>query len=172
VAIKDSPNEVSRRTFLAQGIGASIAFLAALIGIPAIGAAVGPALKRTDSSWVELGKASSFPEGVPTSVEFGLSIKDGWIQTTETKAVWVLRDQNKYTVYNGRCTHLGCAYHWDAAKAQFLCPCHGGVFSKEGTVLGGPPPRSLDPMPTRVQGDTLQVQYMNFRLGTPERVAS
>ena len=37
------------------------------------------------------------------------------------------------------CPHLGCKVHYEAARGEFLCPCHGGVFEKNGTAIAGPP---------------------------------
>ncbi len=37
------------------------------------------------------------------------------------------------------CPHLGCKVHYDPAQGRFLCPCHGGVFEKDGTAIAGPP---------------------------------
>jgi cytochrome b6-f complex iron-sulfur subunit len=37
------------------------------------------------------------------------------------------------------CPHLGCKVHWEEEKREFLCPCHGGVFAKDGKALAGPP---------------------------------
>lgn len=37
------------------------------------------------------------------------------------------------------CPHLGCKVHYEAGAGQFVCPCHGGVFGKDGTALAGPP---------------------------------
>ena len=37
------------------------------------------------------------------------------------------------------CPHLGCKVHYEAGKRQFVCPCHGGVFEKDGTAVAGPP---------------------------------
>ena len=37
------------------------------------------------------------------------------------------------------CPHLGCKVHYEAAKGHFLCPCHGGVFEKDGIAIAGPP---------------------------------
>lgn len=37
------------------------------------------------------------------------------------------------------CPHLGCKVRWDEAEGGFLCPCHAGLFSKEGKALRGPP---------------------------------
>jgi len=42
------------------------------------------------------------------------------------------------------CTHLGCIVAWQEQAKEFLCPCHGGRFSAEGKVLGGPPPKPLE----------------------------
>jgi nitrite reductase/ring-hydroxylating ferredoxin subunit len=37
------------------------------------------------------------------------------------------------------CPHLGCKVRWDDAERGFVCPCHGGFFSKEGKAMRGPP---------------------------------
>jgi quinol---cytochrome c reductase iron-sulfur subunit, bacillus type len=170
----DSPVDAgvtARRTFLAQIIGACMAFLAALLGIPALGASIGPALKREDAEWISVGSPDSFPEGVPKAVNVTVVQRDGWIETNTVKGIWVVRQaDNVFTAFNGRCTHLGCAYSWQTDQHQFGCPCHAGVFGVDGTVLAGPPPRPLDTLPTRIRGSELEVQMQDFRLGTPEKV--
>jgi nitrite reductase/ring-hydroxylating ferredoxin subunit len=40
-----------------------------------------------------------------------------------------------------RCTHLGCRL--ECQGREFICPCHGGRFSLQGTVLAGPPGQDL-----------------------------
>ena len=147
-----------------------VAFLGVLLGVPAVGAAVGPALKREDTEWLSLGSPDVFQDGMPKAVNLTVVRRDGWIESTEVKGVWVVRRSgNQFAVYNGRCTHLGCAYNWQADQHQFACPCHAGVFGVDGKVLAGPPPRPLDVLETRVEGADLQVQYQDFRLGTPEK---
>jgi len=37
------------------------------------------------------------------------------------------------------CPHLGCKVHYDGAQGKFICPCHGGIFEKDGTAIAGPP---------------------------------
>jgi menaquinol-cytochrome c reductase iron-sulfur subunit len=163
-------DEASRRTFLAQVIAACVAFLAALLGIPAVGAVVGPALKREEAEWLSLGNIETFPLGVPRAVNLTLVGRDGWIETTTIKGVWVVRQPgDQFTVFNGRCTHLGCAYSWQADQHQFACPCHAGVFGVDGNVLAGPPPRALDALLTQIVGSEVQAQYLDFRLGTNEK---
>jgi Rieske Fe-S protein len=165
------PGETGRRTFLAQVIAACAAFLAALLGIPAIGAAIGPALKHEENEWLALGSPSSFPVGVPKAVNVTVANRDGWIETTTVKGVWVVRQaDDSFVVYNGRCTHLGCAYNWQTEQQQFACPCHAGVFGIDGNVLAGPPPRPLDMLPTRIEDGELQTQLQDYRLGVSAKV--
>jgi quinol---cytochrome c reductase iron-sulfur subunit, bacillus type len=170
VASADAAGDASRRTFLAQVIGACLAFLATLLGIPAIGATIAPALKRQEPEWLALGSPDTFEEGVPKTVNLTVVSRDGWIETTSVKGVWVVRQPgNQFAVFNGRCTHLGCAYSWQTDQHQFACPCHAGVFGIDGRVLAGPPPRALDQLQTRIEGGDLQAQYEDFRLGTTDQ---
>ena len=106
-------------------------------------------------------------------VTFGATKADGYLHTTAPRAVWVLRTaSDRFTVYNGRCTHLGCLVNHRSADRTFVCPCHGGVFGvDDGAVHDGPPPRGLDPLTIRLDGDTLMVQHQDFLVGVPERVA-
>jgi Rieske Fe-S protein len=163
--------ETSRRTFLAQVIGACLAFVLTVLGIPAIGAAVGPAFKREEAEWLSLGNPDGFEVGVPKAVNLTVVSRDGWIETTLVKGTWVVRDSDaQFMVFNGRCTHLGCAYSWQAAQHQFACPCHAGVFALDGRVLTGPPPRGLDLLESRVEAGELQVRFQDFRLGISDRL--
>jgi Rieske Fe-S protein len=57
-----------------------------------------------------------------------------------------------------QCTHRGCAVAWQDADNKFVCPCHGGTYDRTGTVLGGPPPRPLPRLQTKVEAGTLYVQ--------------
>jgi menaquinol-cytochrome c reductase iron-sulfur subunit len=63
-------------------------------------------------------------------------------------------------VFNPRCTHLGCAYRWDARREQFACPCHGGTFAISGEVTGGPPPRALTKLSSKIEDGTLRVRFV------------
>jgi menaquinol-cytochrome c reductase iron-sulfur subunit len=165
--------ETDRRAFLAQVIGACGAFLAALVGIPAIGAAVAPALRQEEPNWFPVGQAASFTTGTPVPVSISVPQTDGWIQTTEVHSVWVVKQSDtQFTAYNGRCTHLGCAFSWQTEQNQFTCPCHAGVYALDGHVLAGPPPRPLDTLPVRVENGELQVQYQDYQLGIPEKTAA
>ena len=64
--------------------------------------------------------------------------------TISKKPVFVVNLGDGYKVFSGVCTHLGCIVRWEENKSRFYCPCHQGIFNKQGEVTGGPPPRSLD----------------------------
>ena len=49
----------------------------------------------------------------------------------------------KLNVMSNACAHLGCPTRWRADRGQILCPCHGGIYSINGTHVGGPPPHGL-----------------------------
>lgn len=55
------------------------------------------------------------------------------------------------------CTHLGCLVQYDKENKRLLCPCHAGVYSLEGDVLSGPPPKPLRKLPLRVDGETIVI---------------
>jgi len=58
--------------------------------------------------------------------------------------VLVRTNEEEIRAISTTCTHLGCKVHWEADKNIFFCPCHNGVFSPDGQVQDGPPPRPLD----------------------------
>jgi Rieske Fe-S protein len=37
------------------------------------------------------------------------------------------------------CTHGQCIVAYDRERSCFVCPCHGGMFEKDGRVRCGPP---------------------------------
>jgi Rieske Fe-S protein len=41
--------------------------------------------------------------------------------------------------FDTRCPHLGCKVHWEAEKDRFFCPCHQGIFDRNGVAIAGPP---------------------------------
>ena len=38
-----------------------------------------------------------------------------------------------------------------------MCPCHGGVFYKDGRVASGPPPQPLATYPVRVRDGRVEI---------------
>lgn len=162
---------ISRRVFLDYSVRAVGTFIAAVVAVPVIGYVISPAFTKKEAPWVQLGLVTDFRAGEPKLVQFTRFRKDGWIEVAEEKTVWVVRkSETDFNVYNPRCTHLGCAYNWEPDKKQFHSPCHNGVFDINGKVMGGPPPRSLDTMEYKIEGNQLSCVYKDYRLGVPEKV--
>jgi len=65
----------------------------------------------------------------------------------------VIINNKRYIIVIGLCTHLGCIPAWKKDKWQ--CACHGGIFNYNGVNVFGPPPRPLDFLPFKVEGDNL-----------------
>jgi menaquinol-cytochrome c reductase iron-sulfur subunit len=96
--------------------------------------------------------------GKPQEVTFVRTRVDGWRSFQEKVIAWVVRTDEKHVVaYSPQCTHLGCAYHWEAQDNQFVCPCHESRFSIDGKVLAGPASRPLDRYPVRVENSKLLI---------------
>jgi menaquinol-cytochrome c reductase iron-sulfur subunit len=161
-----------RRAFLKWATAVGGFFAALLAGVPAARAFLSPAFRhKRAEKWVRLGEVDQFDTEVPTKVDFVDTANDAWVETRRLRNVWIYtQDGERFTVYNGRCTHLGCNYFLDKEKKVFRCPCHTGFFDiQTGAVLGGPPPRPLDTLPVKVEGGVLYADYEDFRLGVPAK---
>jgi menaquinol-cytochrome c reductase iron-sulfur subunit len=148
---------VNRRQFLGAVTWAIGALLGAGLGIPAVAYLVGPALRRQETQeWIALGSSSKVELGTPTLFKARVERTTGWIVEENELSVYVLTDNGRdFLAMSNICTHLGCRIRWIAEQGQFFCPCHNGIFAKDGTVLGGPPPRPLDRFPVKLENDTI-----------------
>ncbi len=146
---------IHRRSFLLS-IFAIAGTIAAALGIPAIVYLFFPPKSAKASSWLDAGNIGDLKVGQPEELTFRRSQVDGWKIKSEKATTWVVRLSEKEVVaYSPWCTHLGCAYHWDQQKSQFLCPCHGSAFAIDGTVVYGPAPRPLDRYEVKQEGEEL-----------------
>ncbi len=57
------------------------------------------------------------------------------------KDLLIIKHKDKITVLSKKCTHLGCIVNTDGN--QFICPCHGSIYDKNGEVVKGPANREL-----------------------------
>lgn len=154
----DEKNTLTRREFLHYSIFGFSSLIGASLLFPALTYFLSPAWKKEEEDWILIGAADKIPLGEPSKVEFLQRRKDGWMTVEEKLSAWVLtRDGKDFTVFNPRCTHLGCPYRWDGERKQFLCPCHTAVFDMDGKVISGPPPRPLDRLLTKVERGKLWV---------------
>lgn len=158
----NSPH-LSRNNFVKFVVGVLGSVIGAVIGLPAIGYILSPALeKRSREDWIPLGPLEKYPVGVPTLFNFTRTKVNGWERTVNSYGVYVLRkseDPNDVIVLSNICTHLSCRVRWVEDKQEYDCPCHDAQFGPTGEILAGPPPRPLDRFETRVEDGLLSIHF-------------
>lgn len=147
-----------RRSFLYKVVGglAGLAGLAVLI--PGLGFFLAPFVKKSRERWQPVGKVGDFKVGSTTQVSFVDSSPLPWAGVIAKTAAWLRSNPDgSFTAFSVNCTHLGCPVRWESGAELFMCPCHGGVYTKDGEVAGGPPPRPLTRYQVRVNGENIEI---------------
>ena len=72
--------------------------------------------------------------------------------------------------FNTRCPHLGCAVEYRAGEQDFFCPCHTSAFALDGVKKNAIPPRGLDDLEVKLDGNQIWVKFQNFRATTAEKI--
>jgi nitrite reductase/ring-hydroxylating ferredoxin subunit len=147
----------NRRSALARivlwGTGLITAGLAGLVGL-----AASPSSRGAVKRWRKAGSIFDLPANQPMTAVLAERHADGWYETRKQSVVFIDRDASGYRAFSAVCAHLGCRVRWDDAKQQYLCPCHGGVYDRQGQVVSGPPPRGLDRLNVRVNPQTSDLE--------------
>jgi Rieske Fe-S protein len=146
-----------RRSVLAKfvviGGGLLTAALGGLVGIFAA-----PARLTNARSWRRAAASIDLPKDAPMTIVLTARDADGWYETKKQTVIFLDREGSGYRALSATCAHLGCRVKWDGADAKFKCPCHGGVYDREGNVLAGPPPRGLERLNVRVNPQTSDLE--------------
>jgi menaquinol-cytochrome c reductase iron-sulfur subunit len=126
----------------------------------------------TPGAWIDLGPAADFSNPAWTARKFKREVEDGWKRSIVDESVYLRRKGEAIEAVSAICTHTGCLVQ--RLNAGFACPCHKSDFDEEGKPLGGPAPRPLDRLETKIEGDRLMIRFVRFRPGLPtsEPIAS
>ena len=137
---------LNRRQFVTIVTAFLGTLMGAVVGLPAIGYMISPALKvQKKEAWIPAGSLENYPEGVPTLFTFTRTQVNGWEKTVNSYGVYITRKPGgKIQVLSNICTHLSCRVNWKEDLKEYVCPCHDGHFDLDGEVTAGPPPRPLD----------------------------
>ncbi len=164
--------EMARRRFLRLMIGALSGLVTLALAVPLIGTIIGPSFRTKKVNWVKVGDVNSLALEQPVNLKFSYKTEDAYFRETVTHSVWVIKHSpSEMVVFSPICPHLGCHYDWHPEQKNFICPCHGSVFSIDGKVLGGPAPRPLDTFSGKIEDGILYVQWQEFRVGVSEKIA-
>lgn len=147
---------VTRRKFYVGMIYGLWSTIATALAIPAAIYLLLPPRLRKASQWIEAGDISTLASRDPVEMVFRQNRVDGWKIQSEKSTAWVVKlGDAQIVAYGPQCTHLGCAYHWDENRHNFVCPCHSSIFGIDGKVISGPAPRPLDRYETKMENGKL-----------------
>lgn len=133
-----------RRKFLGICLGGLAALGAVVVGYP-LYRYLAPRQGGNTATKVEIPE-QEVPEGGAKFFEFA-----------GASAVAVRKRGGELIVLSAVCTHLGCIVQWQQDRQDFLCPCHAGLYTAEGTVISGPPPKPLPRLPFTVANGVITV---------------
>lgn len=139
-------------------IGVITAGIAAVVGVVTGGAVLSPAFARREERWIPAGRLRDLADGIPTPVTVHVTRQDGYYASVEQRVVYLVKESSGVRALSSTCTHLGCQTSYDAQAKLIKCPCHGGTYKPDGTVIAGPPPQALPQLATRVEGTQVLVQ--------------
>ena len=131
-------------------IGAGLATLVALVAAPR-----GVARGRR---WRKAASIFDMPADGPLPAVIAERQPDGWYETQRQTVIFLDREGDGYRALSSTCTHLSCRVRWESERKQYVCPCHGGVYDRDGRVVAGPPPRPLDRVAVRVNPQTSDIE--------------
>ncbi len=154
--LHDQSEKTTRRHAMIGAVYGVWAAIASALALPALGYLFFPPKARKQDEGVDAGDISKLTPNSPVEVTFRRNRVDGWKVTSEKSTAWVVKmASGQIVAFGPQCTHLGCAYHWEDSKNEFLCPCHASLFAIDGKVLSGPAPRPLDRYQTKIEGNKL-----------------
>ena len=145
---------LTHRLFCQVGLADGTAATALLLAVRGLGFLLTPVFRKGNSAWIKLGPADDFVAADPQKATFRYVSQAGYVRRERSGFVWVLagKDEQPPVALSAVCTHTGCNVAWKGGEGQFVCPCHGGRYDREGNVVSGPPPRPLQRPPVKTQG--------------------
>jgi Rieske Fe-S protein len=135
--------------------------VASALAVPMVRYLIAPITKGRANgylAWVALGPVGQFPEGETRLTTF----RNPYVTPTDGKTVdtacWVRRVQGEtFQVFAVNCAHLGCPVRWFPQSGLFMCPCHGGIYYRDGARAAGPPERGLFEYPNKVENGMVTI---------------
>ena len=154
----ESVDAAGRRGFLVRLIQGTYALIGATLAFVVGGAVVAPSFSRRESMWLHAGDEADLSDDTPLPITLRVARPDGPSEVVDRKIVYLVKTGSEVRALDSTCTHLGCRTRFNPETKRIECPCHGGVYDVNGTVVSGPPPAPLRAMTTRVDNGKVMVQ--------------
>jgi menaquinol-cytochrome c reductase iron-sulfur subunit len=159
--------QISRTKFMLKLSLGLAAASAAVVAVPVISALLAPILETKPDQWRDIGVVDEFKIGSTRLVNFTNADPEPYAGITARSAAWIRRTEtNNFIAFAANCSHLGCPVRWEETAELFMCPCHGGVYYKDGTVAAGPPPKPLTRYQVRVLNGKVQIKTASLPITT------
>ncbi len=154
------PEGGPHRRNLLKWVSLALAMVATfLAALPIIGYLIGALLRTKKDVWITLGPVSKFPVNETQLVTFDNPLRQPWDGMTAATGAYVRHlGDDQFEVLAINCAHLGCPVSWFPQSGLFMCPCHGGVYYKDGSYASGPPPRGLFKYLWAVENGVLKIK--------------
>jgi|GEM_PF-1129591 len=147
---------MDRRDFLKSAI--KIAFsIIGLLSVPFIVSLRPRYIRKKETKFFFLTRLEDMPRRDVKRYDLSLTSDKGSNSQGKSFRIYVVNTNKGWIALSPVCTHLGCLVNYSRTKKEFICPCHGGRYSIEGEVLGGPPPQGLTKLPLRIDNDKVYV---------------
>ncbi|XVJ50821.1 MAG: Rieske (2Fe-2S) protein [Vampirovibrio sp.] len=143
--LESSEVSFGRRAFFGGVLGLGATLWALLVGATPVLSFLWP--KKSEAivlkELVFEKNIKDFPPGSSKNLMFG-----------SIPALLIHGTNGTLTVFNAKCSHLGCTVGYQEAKNIIYCACHGGMYDPNtGKNVGGPPPAPLQPLVAEVAKD-------------------
>jgi menaquinol-cytochrome c reductase iron-sulfur subunit len=156
---QSTPEEISRRSFVSRLSIACAGLCTMIMAVPIVGFVVAPLFRKVPDQWMPVGSVDDFEIGKTVDVQIADPSPLPWAGITAKSAAWLRRESaDEFIAFSVNCSHMGCPVRWLANAELFMCPCHGGIYYKDGTVAAGPPPRPLYRFEVRVVNRIVQIK--------------
>lgn len=172
IDVKKDVIVITRRSFFGALMAVGSAGMGAILAVPVLRYVLYPLYaKVAGTEWSDVGDVSEFTNSKnPVRKTITFTQRDGWREVVTAQSVYVSHNESgQLEVLSAICPHLGCSVSWQADHDKFVCPCHGGEFKADGQHIFGPPPRSMDSLPTQLKDGKLQVKFEYFRSNVPNQ---
>lgn len=110
-------------------------------------------------------KSQGYSPGPPANVDFTLDLTQPSNAALQTNGDCIYNNgiliahtlSGQFIAVYQICTHQNYTINYIAQNHVFYCSAHGGTYSENGQVVGGPPPAPLTSYTTFLNGNNLRI---------------
>jgi Rieske Fe-S protein len=149
----ENEKKLDRRAFISKALFGLLGLLGLGFLIPALGVLTPARLRQRVITFVPLLPEEDLPRQGVRKAELVYRVSDREIRTR----VFLVVDHDDVRAFSAVCSHLGCLVNYHRKTKEFVCPCHGGKYDRQGVNIAGPPPSPLTRLPVKVEKGTVLV---------------